>query len=236
MSQIIETEDSPGKLAAILGINHPIPLYEGWHLLDKMVEHDRILSFEFLFPLIDYKADDFDDGYRITKLLQKAYQHHKIELFDYIFSQRFQLAAMMTKIWEPEFRWDIVQLCDLVEHHPNRIGDLIPNVHFIKYSVKAEDALSIIGFVEFCRSKDIGLSQGWRLRTTNKKLLEAVFDNPYLDDAEMAEVLEKLVSLGAAVSQETLENFKKDHPNHIKSIQYLTCASAMLDVKEPELA
>jgi hypothetical protein len=164
-------------------------------------------------------------------ILSNAFAGHKIEICDYLLSQEFEIEDAFLSIWEDPLRWDIVELEDLVDHHPDRILHLLPGLRYLVENGNVGKVMMMLRFIEHCRAINPAFAQRVSFQPSNVAT-GFILRNEQLSDADLKQVLLHLFDLGAEVDESHVQTFKAGHPRYVECNEYLAQVN-LLNIKEP---
>jgi hypothetical protein len=229
ITALVEVEDCPEQVLSILGDGCPQFSANDAILsnLYTMNSYNRVQSFRALFPRINFAGRAQD----ITMILSNAFAGHKIEICDYLLSQEFEIEDAFLSIWEDPLRWDIVELEDLVDHHPDRILHLLPGLRYLVENGNVGKVMMMLRFIEHCRAINPAFAQRVSFQPSNVAT-GFILRNEQLSDADLKQVLLHLFDLGAEVDESHVQTFKAGHPRYVECNEYLAQVN-LLNIKEP---
>jgi hypothetical protein len=237
LSEIIGAEDNPQMLAQYLGDHDKLVADVHFRvLLSDAVRHHRPESFKALFARAALGRDD----HWPMPILQEAANLHRFEICNFLLENDFRLGTLFAAFGLPprrfrvdDFRPDIAQLRELARLHPDKVQLIGPHHRWLEYIADAQCILFLIDFIAYCRtiSLDYAEHRGYQPST----LLRTVLRNEILDDAGMAQVIDRLVHLGAGLEAGPWEAFRQGHPEQVQALNALNAALIIeQDIKEPE--
>jgi hypothetical protein len=211
---IIAAEDNPRLLSDSFGDHRYLSYNDNTTgILNQLIEHNRINSFMSFFPRVNFGAFSWK---RIGMLFYRAARAHRFEICDYLMSQEFRIGDAW---YESLQDWDIIQLKNLLAGHHTRILEMTPGHWTLCYDTNAAVILIKLEIIEYCRSINPDFANKPEYHPTN--LLRNVIRNEKFDDADLARILSKILSMGPTVDKEIVESFKASHPFFDDSNQLL---------------
>lgn len=237
LREIIGATDSPQMMVQYLGDHEAlIPGAHFRNLLHDAVRHNRP---ESLMVLFSRAHDDENDDWK-RDVLQQAADHHRFEICDFLLGQDFQPGTLFGEFARPPrqlsvnaFLSDVAQLRELARLHPDKIQLIGPHYRWLQFMTDSQSVLFLIEFIAYCRSISPNYAQHPLYQPSN--LLQTALRSAVLDDAGMAQVIDRLVQLGARLEDGPLEAFRQEHPQHILTVHALNAALIFEeDIKEPE--
>lgn len=227
ISRLIDEGDDPDGIAALLGNDHlEYSSYVSEHLRHA-IRLNRVESFKYLFSrsnIIDYRSSTYH--LHLTNLLGLAVSEHRTEICEFLMAINFQPDSQSNNFWNHlPFQWTVDELVSLVEQHPRFAGFMAPRWHTMARCPNAEAAMTMISFIEHIRYFDDP-------HCHPTALVEGLVENRMLKDAEMADILYRLLHLGAEVDQDAIDLLAQVHPDHEMTRQVLLHAQD-LEIKEP---
>lgn len=225
---VIAAGDSPRLLSESFGCR-PRLKYDRrtGTILQQLIEQDRIECFVSFLPRVRFerRAD-----WRLGRLFEAAAKAHRFEICDYLLStQRFVARARGLRGLHG---WETGALRRLLGGHPDLLEQLAPDVQGLAFSSDAEAILRDLGVIECCRGVSAAFAEEDEEDYAPSSLLSMVVQNPNLDDAGMARVLEGLLAMGAVVEAALVEDFRGSHPDY-DSCNWLLCECLEPQAKEP---
>lgn len=232
ISAVVEVEDNPEQLLGILGGRCSQFRATNGVLsnLFIMINHDRIKSFQALFPRVEFAERRQD----ITMLLSNAFAGHNVEICDYLLSQEFEIEDAFLSIWQEDpLRWDIAELKALVDRHPDRMIHFLPGLNYLVGNGDVGKVMMMVRFIEHCRAINPAFAQRVSFQPTNVAV-GFMLKNQRLGDADLKQVLEHLFELGAEFDDSYVHRFKEAHPRYTECNEFLAGVNLM-KIKEPAI-
>lgn len=212
---IIATEDNPQLLSEDFGHRRCFR-YDAniSSLLTDMIEHNRFRSFMLFFPHVNFGPYA---NARISRLFDLAARTHLFEICDYLLTQVFPIGDGW---YDSLHTWDNAVLRALIAGHQDRISELAPDFYNLMFQANAEAILTKLDIIEYCKSINRAFAENNDYRSSNLFLL--VIQNDNFDDADMARILEKVLSMGPDVDPMLVQEFQMNHANFEASNQLLS--------------
>lgn len=230
IKDIIRDEDSPERLSEILGPCQRITSEQAPFLnpLSEVIQYNRVESFKYLYPRFCAEPR----VYMNRKYLKEAVELRRFDIIKYLMSQDPVVHSGLYPTWGATSLEDLQELKAIASSHPDKVFDLVPFDSDLRNSENAQEALTLIDFIEHCRYINGILAQMQMYQPSS--LLREIIQNRSLGDDEMVRVLERLFNLGANIDQLTLRDLREAHPDYDLSIGFLTDVIETTDIKEPE--
>lgn len=182
-------------------------------LLSGLVKSNSLQSIKLVIPSVRFRSDKSQGG-----LLGLAFDAHKTGVFEYLLGQWPQLhlqnmyrqraadharreenkAPWVYEAWDPESPWKLDDLKALVDAHPARAQEILPNTY------EPQRVPKLVDFIIYAVQK------GTLGRDQLDIALNKLADNHALDDESLAYYIRKLAAAGAKVTGLTMEKWKEN--------------------------
>jgi hypothetical protein len=207
-------------------------------ILHHAILTNDLRAFKIIYPQVARLRGD-DDWQRT--ILQRAVDHHRLEIADYLLEQDFCADCLFFELIPPfprsgslaNFKPDIGQLRVLASRHPHKIEQILPRVGWFRRIEDPAIILFLIDFIEYCRTTSAEFAENHYYHPSNMLAMVLVNDN--IGDVDMAAIIDRLVHLGARIAVGPWKDFRQKHAEHVQSLSALNAALIIEeDVKEPE--
>lgn len=235
---IIRVEDNVDVLAEELGMCRMEYSTGILAMLENMMARNRTNCFDFLLQRIKYDNGLYRD-IDLTHLLGVALHYSFMDFADLVLNRQFKI---IHRIWvvSPLFDditappWILAELKDLISRHPVHAEGMMPINTDMSHIETVEQALVLIELALHCDA--VAASIGGKQRFDPTGLLyKGILNNTGFSDAQMAQVAQRLLELGAATTEkaQVLEYLRGHHPDY--ELTYGIIESFVTEeIKEPE--
>lgn len=220
--EIIREADNPGALEGALGgcrLDYSTSTRVD---LTVAVSYSRPASFEFLFDRIQFQ-DDQERANAAYQALRDALERRDLNFarlilprLDLLHLPRTTLSLWLNEPWTyTRSPWNLENVKQFLRDHPAHVGALAPTRSDYYNAKEPAHVTFLIELGRFCDALS-GLNQ-----FDPTRLLWSLLLMKDVDDAEMAQLAQRLIQEGAHVSELTVKDFIYLRPNHQQTIELL---------------
>jgi hypothetical protein len=196
---VIQDGDSLVALGEVIGgCDHLVfsrPLFDQ---IIEMIRLNRQAIFANVLPRLRFAYEDRGD-FRLTDFLRTALYLRHLPIAGQVLGQQFTVGWRFG-IWVPHPEWplrdqpivhsSLEQLRQFIYEHRDRVFDLSPNVHDMRYARDVPEAILMLEIASYCAELS-----GGRPRLA-KLFVEGLGRNGALGDAQMSEIVCHAVNNG----------------------------------------
>lgn len=188
----------------------------------RLISHDRpIESFYFFFDRIQFVLPDQTDR-TFAYLLDFAISHNRMDIFGFLIGQDFNLIDDQHDIFFHLEAENVQAVANLLLGYPEKAAALAPTGRSLEECFDAELAYLLIDLAR--RLNPAGFDP--------TGLLRGLVQNRNIEDGGMAELIEHLCKMGAAVEAQTFGLLEQDYAKSHETLRYYE-EQQKEDIKEP---
>lgn len=238
LNEIIRAGDDAEALADRLGGRRLEYSTELLAIMENLMARQRPQSLDVLLDHINFRNAPLGDAV-LNHLLGATLHYSFIDFADLLLDRNFNI---MHRIWVAADifddisvpPWNLVDFKDLISRHPEHAARIMPTSADMAQIETVEQALALIELALHCDAENVATG-GNQIFDPSSLLYKGLLNNRGFNDAEMAQVAQRLLDLGADTAEraQALEYLRGHHPDYEMTYGIID-SFVTEDIKEPE--